>query len=112
MSKIRVLLADDHTLFRQGIAGLLRREADIEVLFEVSNGGDALGKCLEIRPDIILMDISMPGLHSFEVTKRVKKTRPDIKILFLSMYDDEDHLRDSLESGASGYLLKDAAASE
>jgi two-component system, NarL family, response regulator NreC len=112
MSKIKVLLADDHTLFRQGIRGLLGRDGDIEVICEVSNGGDAIGKCVDLRPDVVLIDISMPGLSSFEAARQIKKARPEIRVLFLSMYDDDDYLRQALDSGASGYLLKDTAAPE
>jgi two-component system, NarL family, response regulator NreC len=112
MPKIKVLLADDHTLFRQGISGLLSRDSDIEIICEVSNGGDALDKCIELRPDLLLIDISMPGLSSFEATRQLKKARPGTKVVFLSMYDDEDYLHDAVESGASGYILKDTAAPE
>jgi DNA-binding NarL/FixJ family response regulator len=110
MSKIKVLLADDHTLFRQGISSLLSRDGEIDVVYEVSNGGDALDKCNELRPDLVLIDISMPGLNSFDVTRQIKKARPETKVMFLSMYDDEDYLRQAIESGASGYVLKDTAA--
>jgi two-component system response regulator NreC len=109
MSKIKVLLAD-HTLFRQGISSLLSRDGEIDVICEVSNGDDALDKCNELRPDLVLIDISMPGLSSFDVTRQIKKARPETKVLFLSMYDDEDYLLQALESGASGYVLKDTAA--
>ena len=107
MSKIKVLLADDHTLFRQGMRGLLGRDGDIEVICEVSNGGDAIVKCVDLRPDVVLIDISMPGLSSFEAARQIKKARPEVRVLFLSMYDDDDYLRQALDSGASGYLLKE-----
>jgi DNA-binding NarL/FixJ family response regulator len=112
MSKIRVLLADDHTLFRQGIGSLLGRDGDIEVVGEVSNSGDAVNQCSELRPDLVLIDISMPGISSFDAARQIKKTRPETKVLFVSMYDDEDYLGQALESGASGYVLKDTAAPE
>jgi two-component system response regulator NreC len=110
MAKIRLLLADDHTLFRQGIRNLISTEADMEVVGEASNGGDAVERAEETRPDIILMDIGMPGLSSFEATRQIKKNRPETKVLFLTMYDDEDYLVEGMEVGASGYVLKDSPA--
>src|SRR5208283_4867090 len=92
MPKIKVLLADDHTLFRQGIRNLLAAETDLEVVAEVSNAGDAMEKTAELRPDVVLMDIGMPGFSSFEATRHIRRERPDTKVLFLTMYDDEDYL--------------------
>jgi len=112
MGKIRVLLADDHTLFRQGIKTLISAEADMEVVAEAPNGGEALEKAKENRPDLVLMDIGMPGLSSFEATRQIKKDRPETKILFLTMYDDEDYLVEGMEVGASGYELKDSPAQQ
>jgi two-component system, NarL family, response regulator NreC len=112
MPQIKVLLVDDHTLFRQGVGSLLSRDSDIEVVGGVSNGGDAVDKCVELRPNVVLIDISMPGLSSFEAARQIKKARPETKVLFLSMYDDEDYLRQALECGASGYVLKDTAAEQ
>ena len=111
MAKIRIMLADDHTLFRQGIRTLISAEADMEVVGEASNGGDAVDKANEARPDVVLMDIGMPGLSSFEATRQIKKNRPETKVLFLTMYDDEDYLVEGMEVGASGYVLKDSPAS-
>jgi two-component system, NarL family, response regulator NreC len=112
MSKTRVLLADDHTLFRQGIRGLIALETDMEVVAEAANGGEAVERCAELYPDIVLMDIGMPGLSSFEATRQIKRHRPETKILFLTMYDDEDYLVEGMEVGASGYVLKDTPASQ
>src|SRR5471032_273372 len=108
MAKIRIMLADDHTLFRQGIRTLISAEADMEVVGEAANGGDAVEKAAEARPDVVLMDIGMPGLSSFEATRQIKKNRPETKVLFLTMYDDEDYLVEGMEVGASGYVLKDS----
>jgi len=108
MSKIRILLADDHTLFRQGVRTLLNSEPDMEVVGEASNGGDAAERAAETRPDVILMDISMPGPSSFEATRQIRRNRPETKVLFLTMYDDEDYLVEGMEVGASGYVLKDS----
>ena len=112
MAKIRIMLADDHTLFRQGIRTLISAEADMEVVGEASNGGDAVDKANEVRPDVVLMDIGMPGLSSFEATRQIKKNRPETKVLFLTMYDDEDYLVEGMEVGASGYVLKDSPSQQ
>ncbi len=110
MPKIRVLLADDHTLFRQGIRNLLATESDLEVVAEVSNAGDAMEKTTELRPDVVLMDIGMPGFSSFEATRQIRRERPETKVLFLTMYDDEDYLVEGMEVGGNGYVLKDCPA--
>ena len=110
MPKIRVLLTDDHTLFRQGVRRLLESEADFEVVGEASDAGDSVEKARELRPDIVLMDIGMPGLSSFEAARQIRKNRPETKILFLTMYEDEDYLVQCLEVGAAGYVLKDTPA--
>jgi two-component system, NarL family, response regulator NreC len=112
MSKIRIMLADDHTLFRQGIRTLLSVEPDMEVIGEAGNGGDAVERANETKPDVVLMDIGMPGLSSFEATRQIKKSRPEVKVLFLTMYDDEDYLVEGMEVGASGYVLKDSPAQQ
>jgi DNA-binding NarL/FixJ family response regulator len=112
MAKIRVFLTDDHTLFRQGIRTLLSAEPDMEVVGEASNGSDAIIKAAETRPDVILMDIGMAGLSSFEATRQVRKNRPETKVLFLTMYDDEDYLVECMEVGAGGYVLKDSPAQQ
>jgi two-component system, NarL family, response regulator NreC len=112
MSNIRVLLADDHTLFRQGIRNLLSTEADLQVVGEVANAGDAIQKAAELRPDVVLMDIGMPGFSSFEATRQIKKARPETKVLFLTMYDDEDYLVEGMEVGGNGYVLKDCPAAQ
>ena len=110
MPKIKCLLVDDHTLFRQGVRRLLESETDFEVVGEAADGGEAVEKARELRPDIVLMDIGMPGPSSFESARQIKKTRMETKILFLTMYEDEDYLVQCLEVGASGYVLKDTPA--
>ena len=107
---MRIVIADDHTLFRQGIGSLLSTEQGIQVVGEASNGMEAVDQCTRLRPNLVLMDISMPGLSSFEAARQIKKTRPETKILFLSMYNHEDYLAQALESGASGYLVKNTPA--
>jgi DNA-binding NarL/FixJ family response regulator len=107
MPKIRCLLVDDHTLFRQGVRRLLESEPDFEVVGESGDGGDAVEKARELLPDVVLMDIGMPGLSSFEAARHIRKDQPETKVLFLTMYEDEDYLVQSLEVGAAGYVLKD-----
>jgi DNA-binding NarL/FixJ family response regulator len=107
-----VFLTDDHTLFRQGIRTLISAEPDMEVVGEASNGSDAIIRAAETRPDVVLMDIGMAGLSSFEATRQVRKNRPETKVLFLTMYDDEDYLVECMEVGAGGYVLKDSPAKQ
>ena len=112
MAKIRVLLTDDHTLFRQGMKTLISAEADMEVVAEASNGSEAVARAAETRPDLILMDIGMTGLSSFEATRQIRRNRPETKILFLTMYDDEDYLVECMEVGGGGYVLKDSPSAQ
>ena len=108
MAKIRVLLTDDHTLFRQGVKTLLSAAPGMEVVGEAGHSAEAIDKAAELKPDIVLMDVSMPGLSAFEATRQIRKNRPETKVLFLTMYDDEDYLAECMEAGASGYVLKDS----
>ncbi len=108
MSKIRVLLTDDHALFRQGIRTLLSLEPDMEVVGEAANASEAVDMGRQLRPDIVLMDIGMTGMSSFEATRQIRKERPETRVVFLSMYDDEDYLAECVEIGASGYILKES----
>jgi len=112
MAKIRVLLTDDHTLFRQGIRTLLAAEPDIEVAGEAANASDAVVMARQVRPDVVLMDIGMAGMSSFEATRLIRKERPDTRVVFLSMYDDEDYLAECVDMGASGYILKESPADQ
>ncbi|HTS64678.1 MAG TPA: response regulator transcription factor [Candidatus Acidoferrales bacterium] len=112
MSKIRVLLTDDHTLFRQGIRTLLAAEPDLEVVGEAANAADAVSIAHELHPDLVLMDIGMTGMSSFEATRLIRKDHPETKVVFLSMYDDEDYLSECVEMGASGYILKESPADQ
>jgi two-component system, NarL family, response regulator NreC len=112
MSKIRVLLTDDHTLFRQGIRTLLLAEDDMEIAGEASSGAEAVELAAKARPDVALMDIGMPGMSSFEAARLIRKHRPETRIVFLSMYDDEEYLAECVEMGANGYILKDSPADQ
>ena len=112
MRKIRVLLADDHAVLRAGLKTLFGIQPDIEVIAEAADGDDTLRKSLEVVPDVVLLDISMPGLNSLEVTQEIKRQRPAIKILVLTMHEDESYLHRMLQAGADGYLPKKAADTE
>jgi len=112
MSKIRVLIADDHALVREGIAALLKLYDDIEVVGEASDGIEAIERTSKIRPDIVLMDIGMPKLGGLEATVEVRKSCPDIKVIVLTQYDDREYISRFLKAGVSGYLLKKAVGSQ
>lgn len=112
MNPIRVLIADDHTLFRKGLRALLDRQPAIEVIGEAEDGGDALQKASQLSPDVILIDISMPVLDGFEATRQIKEKFPNCKVLILTMYTDKEYILRSLEAGASGYISKDATPAE
>lgn len=112
MSKIRVLIADDHALVREGIAAFLRLCDDIEVVGEASDGIEAIERAHKVKPDIILMDISMPKLGGLEATVELKKADPNIKIIVLTQYDDREYISRFLKAGVSGYMLKKAVGSD
>jgi DNA-binding NarL/FixJ family response regulator len=105
---IRVVLADDHALVRQGIRSLLEKLDDIEVIGDVSDGRAALELSKTTQPDIVFMDITMPGLNGLEAVTRMKKDCPTTRVIMLSMHAGEEYFQQALESGAAGYLLKDA----
>lgn len=112
MKKIRVLLAEDHTIVRQGLVALLRSEPEMEVVGEASDGIEAVELAKKLVPDIILMDIAMRNLNGLEATRRIKKLFPHMKVLVLTMYENEEWIFQILKSGASGYLIKDSAMTE
>jgi two-component system response regulator NreC len=103
---MRVLLADDHTLFRKGLASLLLKQPDVEVVGEAGDGWQCLDLAKETSPDIVLMDITMPGLSGIEATRQIKQILPETRVLLLTIHDREDYLFAGLQAGASGYLLK------
>jgi two-component system response regulator NreC len=109
---LRIILADDHTLFREAIRRILSTETDFEVVGEAGDAGAATVLADSLHPDIILMDLGMPGTSSFEATRQIKQMRPETRILFLTMYEDEDYLTRAMNSGASGYMLKDAPSQQ
>ncbi len=112
MKPIRVLLADDHTLVRAGFRRLIQDLENVEVVAEAENGREALRLAQEHQPDMILLDIAMPGLNGLEVAARVREQFPQVRVLMLSMYLNEEYVWQALRAGASGYLLKDSADSE
>jgi DNA-binding NarL/FixJ family response regulator len=109
MSPIRVVLADDHPVVRNGIRHLLEKVIDIEVLGEASTGGEALSLVQQVKPDILLLDMEMPDLNGREVAAKLQQMGSPVKILALSAYDDPVYIRELLESGAVGYLVKEEA---
>ena len=106
--KVTVLICDDHALFREGVKTILSSQPDFEVVGEAEDGKEGIDLAARLQPDVVLMDISMPVLKGFEATRRIKKARPDVKVLILSVYDDEDLVARCLDAGASGYVLKDS----
>lgn len=108
---MRVLLVDDHTLVRNGIGSLLRAR-NIDVIGEAGDGLEALEKARQLRPDIILMDIKMPRCNGLEATRLIKAEMPQVKIIILTVSDDDDDLFEAIKSGAGGYLLKNIRAEE
>jgi two-component system, NarL family, response regulator NreC len=110
--KIRVLLADDHTILRAGVRMMLNAQPDIEVVGEASDGRHAIAEAQRLQPDVILMDITMPDLNGIEATRQVKRLLPEIKVLVLTMHENEEYLFQVLRAGASGYMLKEAADTE
>lgn len=112
MNKIKLLLADDHAILRAGLRTLFNAQSDMEVIAEAADGEEAVRKSLELIPDIVLMDISMPKLGGLEATQQIKKRNPAIKVLVLTMYEDDSYLHQMLQAGASSYVPKKAADTE
>ena len=111
-SRIRCLLVDDHALVRHGVRRLLEDEPDFEIVGEAGNASEALSRANEYRPDLVLMDVGMPGLSPFEAARLILRNHPNTKLLFLTMHEDEDYVMQARASGAAGYVLKDTAAPE
>jgi two-component system, NarL family, response regulator NreC len=107
---IRCIVVDDHALFRAGLRRLLEGEEDFAVIAEAGDADEALEKVCELQPDILLMDISMPGMSSFEAARRIAQQSPATRVVFLTMHEDEEYLLQCLEVGAVGYVLKDTPA--
>lgn len=112
MKTLRVLLADDHTLVRAGLRSLLQQMENVEVVAEAEDGRQVLAAVAEHRPDVVLMDISMSGMNGLEATLQLKRDRPEVRVIILSMHATEEYVLQALRAGASGYLLKDSAPLE
>ncbi len=112
MSKIRVLVADDHTIVREGVRLLLDAQPDIEVVGEAADGLQAVKLIRQFRPDLVVMDIQMPNLNGLEATREIKREFPQIQILALTMYESDEYFFQVLNAGASGYVLKKAASAD
>ncbi len=109
---IKVLLADDHSVVRKGVREFLEDEPDIEVVGEAVNGTEAVDLAGALRPDVVVMDIKMPGLSGVEATRRIRADSPEVRVLALTAYDDDPYVFGLLEAGASGYVLKTAESRE
>lgn len=107
MKTIRVLLADDHRLFRRGVMAALAEHPEFQIVGEATDGLQAIAMARELTPDIILMDISMPGMNGLEATRQIKANLPEVKVVILTIGEEDDNLFEAIKSGAQGYLLKD-----
>jgi len=106
-NKIRILLVDDHAILRQGTRQLIEHESDMMVVGEAANGEEAINLAASLKPDLILLDVAMPGMSGIEVTRRIKEILPDTPVLVLTGYDYDEYIFSLLDIGAAGYLLKD-----
>ena len=112
MASIRILIADDHALVREGVRALLTLSQDFEVVGEAADGQHAIEACRRLKPDVVLMDVAMPGLGGLEATLAIRGERPETRILVLTQYADREYVSRFLKAGASGYVLKRAAGSD
>jgi DNA-binding NarL/FixJ family response regulator len=112
LKSIGILLADDHVLVRSGIRALIERMPEVQIVAEAKNGREALRLICESHPHLVLMDIAMPALNGLEATARITKEFPEVPVIILSMYDNEEYVREAVASGAVGYLLKSSATVE
>jgi DNA-binding NarL/FixJ family response regulator len=109
---IKVLIADDHAFYREGVRAFLNNAPDMNVVGEAGHGAEVIAKAAELQPDVILMDLKMPGTNGIEATRRIHETNPKIGVLVLTMFDDDDSVFAAMRAGARGYLLKDADKDE
>ena len=112
MGKIKILVADDHAVLRDGIRALLGLYDDIEIVGEASEGKEAVEKTQDLVPDVVVMDIAMPGMDGLEATRRIRKKSPKVKILVLTQHDDREYVLSAIKAGAAGYVPKRALGSE
>ena len=109
---IRVLIADDHVFYREGVRALLGTVKEVAVVGEANNGEEAIARAKELQPDVILMDLKMPGMNGIDATRRIRELYPKIGVLVITMFDDDDSVFAAMRAGARGYLLKDADKDE
>ncbi|MGY3265220.1 MULTISPECIES: response regulator transcription factor [unclassified Lysobacter] len=109
---IRILIADDHTLVRESLVGLLQADGDVQVVAQAADGIETLEKANAVRPDIVIADLSMPGLGGIEVVRRLRESLPQTRVLVLTMHQEDEYVLQAVRAGASGYLVKDSASSE
>jgi NarL family two-component system response regulator LiaR len=112
MNKIRLMMVDDHRMFLQGIRALIEMETDIEVVGECTNGYDAVEAALRLQPDVVLMDINMPGLNGVDATRQILERQPEIGVIILTMYREDAQVFHAIKGGARGYILKDVETME
>ena len=112
MGNIRIMIVDDHTVVRDGLSSMLRRQGEFLIAGEVRNGAEAVERYGEIRPDVVLMDLRMPEMDGVEAMRRIKEEDPDAKFIVLTTFDTDEYIFDAIDAGAKGYLLKDASREE
>jgi len=111
-NKIRVLLADDHAILREGLASLIEKQVDVAVVGEAGDGRECLDKAAALVPDVVVLDIKLPGMSGIDVCRQLKSSYPLMKVIMLSMYEEYEYINRALQVGADGYLLKKVASSE
>jgi DNA-binding NarL/FixJ family response regulator len=112
MKKLRILLADDHKLVRDGLMALINRQPDMEVVGEAGDGKEAVSKALDLKPEVVVMDLSMPRMNGLQATEALKKARPEIRVLVLTTHEDPGYMRQLCGAQAAGYVLKRSASEE
>ncbi len=109
---MRVLIADDHTMVRESLVNILEAGGDVHVVAQAADGIEAVQKAIATRPDVVVADLSMPRLNGIEVVRRLREALPDTRVLVLTMHQEDEYVLQAVRAGASGYLIKDSAASE
>jgi len=109
---IRILLADDHTLVRESLVSLLQAGGDVQVVAQAADGPDTIAKAIAAHPDIVVTDIAMPGLNGIEVVRRLREALPQVRVLVLTMHEEDEYVLQAVRAGAAGYLVKDSAPEE